>query len=256
MDKWSIETEDTVGVFGMYNATLLDALIRLEGGPNECTGNPNVIRSSVPSDDVTWPSNLCPAGLVQQVKDYYVNNDTRTIEGLDTSVLYSVDTEYGNFDFKVVHVHYDTKNQAAGGDARKISDASETGGVLAGLTQPRGVDNLLGINGSIEDKYTIKTSWRKGPYEILLSGTKWGDFYETGHTAKINDVTQQWLVKSMTMLNLTMGYKFDNDLRLRLQIKNLEDERAPLADETYGTFWGDLHTDFGRNYNIEIYKKF
>ena len=48
MDKWSIETEDTVGIFGMSNAILLDALIRSEGGANECIGNPNVIRGSSP----------------------------------------------------------------------------------------------------------------------------------------------------------------------------------------------------------------
>ena len=36
VDQWSIETEDTVGIFGMYNATLLDALIRIEGGASEC----------------------------------------------------------------------------------------------------------------------------------------------------------------------------------------------------------------------------
>ena len=67
MDKWSIETEDTVGVFGMYNATLLDALIRIEGGANECTGNPNVIRFAEPTDDVTWPSGICPAVLFNRL---------------------------------------------------------------------------------------------------------------------------------------------------------------------------------------------
>ena len=61
----------------MTNAILLDTLMRIEGGASECTGNPNVIRNSVPSEAVTWPSNLCPAGLVQQVLDYYVNTDTR-----------------------------------------------------------------------------------------------------------------------------------------------------------------------------------
>jgi len=256
VDQWSIETEDTVGIFGMYNATLLDALIRIEGGASECTGNPNVIRSDVPTDDVTWPATLCPAGLVQQVNDFYLNGDKRLIEGVDTSAQYSIDTEYGDFAIKLMHVHYDTKNQSVGGDAKRISDAAQTGGPLADLTKPKGIENLLGINGSIEDKYTMKASWRKGPYEVLLSGTQWGEFYETGHTAKVDGVTEQWLVESMTMLNLTLGYKFDNDLRVRVQVKNLEDERAPLADEAYGTYWADLHTDFGRNYNIEFYKKF
>ena len=262
LDKWSIETEDTVGVFGMTNAILLDTLIRAEGGANECTGNPNVIRNSVPASlteagtgtAISWPSNLCPAGLVEQILDYYVNTDTRLIEGLDTSIVYSIDTNYGDFAFKFVNVHYDTKNQAAGGDARLLSDAGQPGGILEGSAPVRGVDNLLGLNGSIEDKYTMKMSWRKGPYEVLLSGTQWGEFFETGHkeSAEVGDFP----VDSMTMLNLTLGYKFDNDLRVRLQVKNLEDERAPIADETFGSFWADLHTDFGRNYNVEFYKKF
>ena len=54
---------------------------------------PNVKRSDVATDDVTWAgTGLCPAGLVQQINDYYVNTDTRTIEGVDTSVMYSIDT--------------------------------------------------------------------------------------------------------------------------------------------------------------------
>ena len=256
LDKWSIETEDTIGVFGMTNAILLDTLIRLEGGGSECNGNPNVIRNSTPSDLVTWPSNLCPAGLVQQVLDYYVNTDTRLVEGFDTSILYSIDTNFGDFGVKLVNVHYDTKTQEADGDTLLLSEAGKPGGLLDGVAPVRGVDNLLGLNGSIEDKYTMKMSWRKGPYEVLLSGTHWDEFFESAHTETINGVREMWVVDSMTMLNLSLGYKFDNDLRVRIQVKNLEDERAPLADETFSMYWGDLHTDFGRNYNIEFYKKF
>jgi iron complex outermembrane receptor protein len=262
LDKWSIETENTVGVFGMFNATLLDTLIRINGGANECIGNPNVIRSSNVANSeqettLDWASKgLCPAGIVERVNDFYVNADKRTIEGLDTSIIYDIDTDYGKFGFKFVHAHYDTYNQEPSGDALLISDAAEEGGPLASVADPRGLANLLGENGRIEDKYTLKTSWRKGPYEVLLSGTRWGDFQETGHTETINGVKETWRVASMRMVNLTLGYKFDNDMRVRLQVKNIEDTRAPLADESYGAFWADLHTDFGRNYNIEIYKKF
>ena len=35
LDQWSIETEDTVGIFGMTNAILLDTLMRIEGGASE-----------------------------------------------------------------------------------------------------------------------------------------------------------------------------------------------------------------------------
>lgn len=257
LDQWSIETEDTVGIFGMTNAILLDTLIRAEGGASECTGNPLVIRNSVPEDTVDWAAaGLCPAGLVERVNDFYINGDTRTIEGLDTSVIYSMDTDLGAFSAKFVNVHYDTKNQEAGGDAKRLSVAGQPGGVLDGVASVRGVDNLLGLNGSIEDKYTLKLSWKNGPYQVLVSGTQWGEFFESGHTETIDGQKEMWVVDSMTMVNLTLGYTFENDLRVRFQIKNIEDERAPLADETFSMYWGDLHTDFGRNFNIEFYKKF
>jgi outer membrane receptor protein involved in Fe transport len=91
---------------------------------------------------------------------------------------------------------------------------------------------------------------------VFLSGTQWGDFVETGNSEKTSEGTVYWPVDSMRVLNLTLGYKFDNDLRVRLQVKNLEDERAPLADEAYGQFWADLHTDYGRNFTVEFFKKF
>ena len=257
LDKWSIETEDTVGIFGMTNAILLDTLIRAEGGASECIGNPNVIRNPVAEDSVDWAAaGLCPAGLVEKVNDYYVNGDTRTIEGFDTSVIYSIDTDIGAFSAKLVNVHYDTKNQEAGGDAKRLSDAGQPGGTLAGVAPVRGVNDLLGLNGSIEDKYTMKLSWKNGPYQVLVSGTQWGEFFESAHTETIDGERVMWTVDSMTMINVTLGYTFKNDLRVRLQVKNIEDERAPLADETFSMFWGDLHTDFGRNFSLEFYKKF
>ena len=256
-DQWSIETEDTVGIFGMTNAILLDTLIRAEGGASECTGNPLVIRNSVAEDTVDWSAaGLCPAGLVERVNDFYVNGDTRTIEGLDTSVIYSLDTDFGAFSAKFVNVHYDTKFQEAGGDAKKLSIAGQPGGTLDGQVSARGVDNLLGLNGSIEDKYTMSLSWKNGPYQVLISGTQWGEFFESSHIETIDGERTMWTVDSMTMMNLTLGYTFESDLRVRLQVKNIEDERAPLADETFSMFWGDLHTDYGRNFNIEFYKKF
>lgn len=264
LDKWSIETEDTLGSFGMTNAILLDALIRLEGGPSQCTGNPLVTRfpfsgaTGLDEDEnpVEWNSALvCPAGQVSGIKDLYLNADTRLIEGMDASIVYSINTDYGRFAAKFLNVHYDTKNQESGGDSLRLSEAGKPGGLLENIAPVRGVDNLLGLNGAIEDKYTMNLSWRKGPYEVLLSGTQWGEFFESGHTETIDGNREMWVVDSMTMLNLTLGYKFQNDLRVRMAVKNLEDERAPLADEGQ-FFWGDIHTDFGRNYSIEFYKKF
>ena len=88
------------------------------------------------------------------------------------------------------------------------------------------------------------------------SGIGQGFVYETDVGFDNDEGTQDWVIDSMLTLNLTLGYKFNNGLRLRGSIINLEDERAPLADVT--TWWhvADVHNDYGRRYALELYKRF
>ena len=60
----------------------------------------------------------------------------------------------------------------------------------------------------------------------------------------------------MLTLNLTIGYKFNSGWRLRGSIRNLEDVRAPLADEQTFGYVADVHSDYGRSYSFELYKRF
>jgi outer membrane receptor protein involved in Fe transport len=58
----------------------------------------------------------------------------------------------------------------------------------------------------------------------------------------------------MTTMDLTMSYDFKlngQKARVRLAIKNLEDERAPTADRYYG-YYADAHQDYGRNYYLDL----
>ena len=94
-DMWKIEQEKTVGLFGEENHILLDTLLRIQGGVNECIGNPLVVRSAyighidIDTDEVlAWNSSLCPAGQVTRIDDTYTNLDDRTLEGRD-SVSYT-----------------------------------------------------------------------------------------------------------------------------------------------------------------------
>ena len=62
----------------------------------------------------------------------------------------------------------------------------------------------------------------------------------------------KWIIPSMQTQNVTFSYSFDiadNPARLRFAVRNLEDERAPLADETYG-YYSKTHSDLGRNYYL------
>ncbi len=67
-------------------------------------------------------------------------------------------------------------------------------------------------------------------------------------------------VDDIFTMNLSVAYTINNDTaldgtRLRFAINNLFDTDPPLADETYG-FYSDLHSARGRQFAIEIRKKF
>ena len=292
VDKWQIATENTVGLFGEQNHMLLDTLIRARGGPDECTGNPLVVRGAFVEDNdpesVTyngdWDSSLCKAGSVIRVEDVYTNLDDRTLEGTDYAIEYSIDTKAGSFSAKFMSVQFDKFEQEAGGASSELIAATAPGGILEGSTPPSGFGDLLGTynrRAYYEQKDSMRLSWKLGKWDAFLSGTKIGSFEELAVTdnAKSVDVSgssndiyacsgtssytpgegtcgDYWTVDSMMTLNLTIGYKFENGLRLRGTIRNLQDTRAPLADEYTWGFVGDVHSDYGKSYSLELYKKF
>ena len=284
VDKWEIATENTIGLFGERNHILLDTLIRSRGGANECVGNPNVIRGDFIEDNdpesdtynANWDPNLCKAGNVIRVNDTYLNLDNRTLKGTDYAIEYSVDTDAGSFSAKFMRVQFDEFLQEASGPMAELVAASGPGGPLEGLISASGFGDLLGTfdkRAYPEVKDSVRLAWKHKRFDAYLSGTKVGSFEELGVTnnAKRSDGTyacsgttsysggtcgQYWTVESMLTLNLTLGYKFKNGLRVRGQIRNLEDQRAPLADEYTWGFVGDVHSDYGRSYSLEFYRKF
>ena len=290
VDKWQIATTNTVGLFGEQNHMLLDTLIRARGGPSECTGNPLVVRGDFVLDDDPdsptyngdWDSSLCQAGQVIRVEDVYTNLDDRTLEGTDYAVEYSVDTDFGTFTAKFMSVQFDKFEQEASGISAELIAATAPGGILEGSNAPSGYGDLLGVydrRAYYEQKDSMRLSWKKGRWDAFLSGTKIGSFQEKAVTdnAKSVDVSgsandiyacsgtnsysggtcgDTWTVDAMMTLNLTVGYKFKNGLRLRGTVRNLQDTRAPLADEYTWGFVSDVHSDYGKSYSLELYKKF
>ena len=63
-----------------------------------------------------------------------------------------------------------------------------------------------------------------------------------------------WRIEPMTTVNMSVYKKFElngNKARLKLMIKNIADERAPLGDGYLG-FMSDFHRDLGRNFYIDF----
>ena len=114
-----------------------------------------------------------------------------------------------------------------------------------------GFGDLAGLDGNYTEKTTIKGSYRIGDWGVQVSSLNKGEFYQSSETKP--DGTK-YMIPEMQTINASVYYTFDmgdSKLRVKLAVKNIEDERAPLADETYG-YYSKTHSDLGRNYYLEL----
>lgn len=263
LDFWEIEKENTIGLFGEENHTAFDLLLRLEAGTTNCAtvaGDPAVIRADpstlTPDQAQAYiDAGLCPAGQVTQIDDLYQNLDTRTVRGHDIGIYYSFDTGFGNFDLRYVASFLDKYEQVAGGDAAVLIAARDSG-ALPPTVPVTGFSDLVRQDGNPESKHTIRVSWNRNQWGAGLAGVRLDDFTQTSLTlADANGAAVFYVVPSMTTWNASVDYRFagwgDVDTRLRFGVNNITDERAPLADASFGYF-SDMHQDLGTSYYVDI----
>ena len=260
-DFWSIEKENTIGLFGEENHILYDLVLRLEAGTGNCAdpstlGNPVVVRNPAdPTDtDLTnayLAAGLCPVGTVDFVDDRYLNLDTRTLEGYDIGVYYDFDTNLGEFSLSYNGSYYTKFEQVATSTLSVEVEAAKAANPT--ITYPLvGLGDLLGLDGNQEDRHSASVRWRKGDMTASVQG-----FRISGFDQELADGTL-FPIPSMTTYNTRFDYRFDmNDIdtRVRLGINNVTDERAPLADTSYG-FFQDAHRDWGIYYYLDVMLSF
>lgn len=255
LDFWSIEKDDTIGLFGEENHILYDLVLRLEAGLSDCTnvaGNPFVVRRDVDPDDLELidgylAAGLCPVGRVDHVEDSYANLDTRTLRGYDIGIYYDVESSIGDFYLRYNGAFYEKFKQTATGElSSTVQDAKEADPTI---TYPiKGIGDLLGIDGNQESRHSASVSWSKGGLSASLSGFRISDFDQ------ILSNGEAFHIPSMTTYNAKFDYSFDigdTNMRFRVGANNLSDERAPIADESYG-FSKDAHRDWGRYYYVDL----
>jgi outer membrane receptor protein involved in Fe transport len=259
VDYWSIKKESTIGLFGEENHTLLDLLFRLENGNTNCansTFSPAVPRLEANADvaAIYTAAGICPAGNVSSINDKYANLDDRNLAGFDIALYYDIDTEFGDFKFSYNGSFVDKFEQLAGGQAALLVQA-QNNGVIPINFPITGFDDLIGQDGNQEQRHSMRASWRKDDFGASLSGNRIGEFYQSSLT--LGDGTR-YVIPAMTTYNATVDYRFNmNEVntRLRLGIRNLTDERAPLSDNSFG-FFADAHRDFGRSYYLDLRASF
>jgi len=259
LDYWTIEKEDTIGLFGEENHTLLDLLFRLEAGTDNCagvTGNPAIGRQDVGEDEaaIYLAAGMCPAGDIEFISDQYANLDTRTVEGHDIGVYYDLDTKYGDWSFTYVGTFYDKYEQKAGG-AAQLLDAAQQAGILPANYPIDGFSDLIRRDGNQSNKMNARIRWRKGNWGASGAVFYLSDFYQSKLTLEDGS---RWVVPSMTRYNASVDYSFDmwaSESRIRFGARNLTNERAPLADGYFG-YLSDAHSDMGRSYFLDLRMSF
>ena len=238
-----------------------DLVLRLEHGPNNCSlfSNPNVIRDQDPgySDEEIanfTDAGICPAGEAQIVYDPYANAATRTIAGQDIGVYYDIDTDFGRFRLSANYSKTDEFTQEPTAEYKKLKEAQDSGTFPLSIAL-NGFGDLAKQDGNYVEKTSIKGTYTIGDWGVQITSLTKGDFY---HSQETKSDGTRYVLPEMTTMNVSVYYKFnvgDNKARIKFAVKNIEDERAPLADRFYG-FFADAHQDYGRNTYLDFKMSF
>ncbi len=256
-DMWSIEKDDTIGLFGEENHILYDLVLRLAAGAGNCSdpaslGNPAVVRVAHDPDDTDLvdgflSAGLCPVGEVDFVSDVYTNLDTRKLEGFDIGIYWNLETDSGDWDFKYNGSFYDLFEQTASGPLSTAVLAAKEAN--PDIVYPLvGLGDLLGIDGNQKSRHSASIAWRKEDWAASLQGFRISAFNQVLSNG------DAFPIPAMTTYNTKVDYSFDvrdTDMRIRLGVNNISDERAPLADGSYG-FFQDAHRDWGRYWYVDL----
>ena len=260
-DNWEIEKEDTIVLLGRNNRLVEDLVLRLEHGPNNCSAfsNPNVLRDQDPgyTDEelaLFSAKGICPAGEAQIVYDPYANAATRKIAGQDIGLYYDIDTDFGRFKLSANYSKTDEFTQEPTAGYTKLKEAQDSGTFPLSIALS-GFGDLAKQDGNYVEKTSIKGTYTIGDWGVQITSLTKGDFY---HSQETKSDGTRYVLPEMTTMNVSVYYKFDiggNKARIKFAVKNIEDERAPLADRFYG-FFADAHQDMGRNSYIDFKMSF
>ena len=278
VDSWSIEKDNTIGLFGRANSSVYDLLLRIQQGIGGATtvaemlafcegknvfnsefgkyalDGSYVLRDADPSssyDDDFFNAGICPAGQQDTITEPYQNLALRTVEGTDIAVYYDFETSIGDFSVTLQTSMTDKFEQTPSAKYQAVA-AAVADGTLPPYTSIEGFGDLRNNeNVGTDRKDTLRVNYRNGDWGASLSALRVGELLDNGVKS---DDGQVYEIPSMTTANLSVYKKFTlngNDARLRLMVRNIADERAPLADGWFG-FYSDIHRDEGRHYYLDL----
>ena len=121
-------------------------------------------------------------------------------------------------------------------------------GSLNPLVDVVGQADLIKQNGNPEWRYTASVRWEKGPWGASAFYRYVGDVEDTSVTGATYDFLE---IPAFKTLNLSADYTFEElfggqETRLRFGVRNVEDNKPPIADEFARGYFVSLHSNRGR----------
>ncbi len=258
VDRWEIERENVVGVFGAENQINLDLVLRLSG-----SSNPNVVRDAPNIDEIAYLQGTAfesnPFGDILFTRDTYDNNESQTVKGIDYALYYDLDdTPFGNFNFKFNATQMTDYFIALSPGSQLIRDAVDSGLISDDIAVSQEGD-IVGINGQPEWQASANVTWRHD--SGVGAGIRYsyvGEFIDD--SAGLDPAGDPFIVEDYGSTNVYAQYRFETDnlldrTRFRVGMNNAFDVRPPLADEDFGYF-NEYHSSRGRYIYFDISKNF
>lgn len=256
VDRWEIERQNVVGVFGAENHISLDYLLRLQG-----LSNPNVVRDTPNPDEIAFfnAANLDPAGDILFIRDTYDNNENIDVAGIDYAIYYNIDdTPLGDFDIKLNASFLDNYFIDLSPGALQIRDAVDSGLISDEIVVSQEGSIIL-QDGQPEWRASASLTWRHDSgFGAGVRADYTSEFIDTG--AGLNPAGDPFFVEAWTQTNAYVEYEIDSggpldNTRIRVGANNIFDEDPPLADETNG-YDAAYHSIRGRQVYLDVRKSF
>jgi len=251
VDYWRVKQEGIVGLFGGGNAITADYLARLNG-----SSYADVIRAAPTADDVAafQGTGLAPVGQILYVADQYQNLLPQEARGLDIGVIWNLrGTEYGDFsiNFNAAHLMKFYRSPSPG-VAELV--AAQAAGEIDPTIFIAGGGDLIRQNGRPEWKWSASATWSYDQWTVGAFTQYIGDVEDTDLLDSEGDA---WVVDSQLTANMYGQYEFTEGLaantRLRVGVRNLTDEKPPLASTGY---LGELYQPYSRYWYVSVRKSF
>ncbi len=247
VDWWKIEQDGLVGLVPDQDEISIDYLARLQG-----SSNPNVVRGTPDADTAALFTSVgldpSGAGEILEVRQQFTNLDLREAEGIDFGAQFKFDlNDIGDFTLKANAALIETFFQTPGTQSQLLINAQEAG-QISSLVSTAGVNDLIEQNGNPEWRYTGSLRWDRGNFGAGAFYRYVGDVVDTSTNNADFDALP---VPSYKTLNLYADYTLqestgDGETRFRLGVRNVTDEKPPLADEFARGYFVSLYSNRGR----------